>query len=335
MKKIKIVQIGLNKHSHSNHIFAALKDLDDVFEIVGFVLPENEKERLSERYEEIKDYPEFSLDEVMQNPEIEAVIIETDEIYLFKYALIAAKHGKHIHMEKPGGIEHKEYEEIVSIMKQTGKVFHTGYMYRYNPAVKEVIDKAKSGQLGDIISIESNMNCWHCTETRNWLKCLPGGMTFFLGCHLIDIIYQIQGKPKRIISCNKPTGIDNVSSIDFGMVVLEYDKGFSFVKVTDTELGGYNRRQLVISGTKGTIELDPIEIAMPAKEKMFGTISALKKECYSTAWLAKGEEFQYESFGRYNGMMLAFADYVRGVKENPFTCDYELELHKLLLECCK
>ena len=82
---------------------------------------------------------------------------------------------------------------------------------------------------------------------------------FYLGCHLVDLIYSIQGNPKNIIPLNKCSKIDGVESEDFGMVVFEYDNGVSFAKTSAVEMGGFERRQLVVSGTKKTVELKPLE----------------------------------------------------------------------------
>jgi predicted dehydrogenase len=103
------------------------------------------------------------------------------------------------------------------------------------------------------------MNCIHPAQTRQWLDSFKGGMMFFLGCHLIDLIYSIQGSPKRVIPLNKCSGVEGVSSEDFGMAVFEYDNGVSFAKTSAVELGGFERRQLVVSGTNKTVELKPLE----------------------------------------------------------------------------
>ena len=113
MRKVKIVQIGMNTNSHSTHIFGSLKKQQDIFEIVGYVLPENEKTRLPEQVKHLEGFRELTLEEALTDPQIEAVTVETDEIYLSKYALLAAKHGKHIHMEKPGGISLAEFETLI------------------------------------------------------------------------------------------------------------------------------------------------------------------------------------------------------------------------------
>jgi len=328
MGKIKIAQIGINTYSHSNDIFGSICKQSDMFEVVGYVLPENERERIPHRVNYYADYKELALDDVLNDPDIEAVTIETDEIYLTKYALMAAKAGKHIHMEKPGGASLADFEELISIMKKTGKVFHTGYMYRYNPYISDLINKVQNGELGEIISVEAQMNCTHPATTRQWLKNLPGGMMFYLGCHLVDLIFRIQGKPKKIIPFNKCSGIDGVTAKDFGMAVFEYGNGVSFAKTTAVELGGFERRQLVVNGTKATVELKPLEW-------YYGkTIKTSRTTSNSTVWKEAGKKENSDQFDRYRDMMHSFALYVKGEKENPYTLDYELELYKLLLNAC-
>jgi len=329
MRKIKIAQIGLNEYSHSVQIFGSIKKQNEIFDLVGYVLPENEDKRLASKTKALEGYKEMSLDSVLNDPEIEAVTIETDEVYLTKYALMAAKAGKHIHMEKPGGIILSDFEELISVMKRTGKVFHTGYMYRYNPYIIELLKKIECGELGEIISIEAQMNCIHSIAARQWLDSIPGGMMFYLGCHLVDLVLQIKGLPNEIIPYIKSTGVEGVTAEDFCMAVFEYDNGVSFVKTTACEIGGYARRQLVVSGTKGTIELKPFEMGLQD-----GKLYTEKTEYTSNAWGDMGEKTKTEPFDRYDDMMKSFAEMVRGNKVNPYTYDYELKLYKTVLKAC-
>lgn len=173
------------------------------------------------------------------------------------------------------------------------------------------------------------MSGYHSDEIRKWLKNFDGGIMFFLGCHLIDLILQIQGIPERVISLNKSTGLNNIDSTDFGMSVLEYKNGVSFAKTTDIERGGFLRRQLVVTGTKGMVEVKPLEenVEYP------GTITCYK-ETKDTDWNAKAEKQKSEMFGRYDAMLRSFAEMVRGEKENLWSYDYELELYKMVLEAC-
>ena len=56
----------------------------------------------------------MTVEEILEDPDIEAVVVETEEIYLFKYASLAADAGKHIHMEKPGGLSEAEQLKVSS-----------------------------------------------------------------------------------------------------------------------------------------------------------------------------------------------------------------------------
>lgn len=330
MRKIKIAQIGTSSNSHGSNIFGSLKRNSDIFEIAGYHLPENEREKFPERMSAFEGYKEMTLDEILNNPEIEAVTVETEEIYLTQYATLAAKHKKHIHMEKPGGVNLADFENLIQTVKNNKTVFHTGYMYRYNPYIIELKEQIKNGELGDIISVEAQMNCIHPKKVREWLGNFPGGMMFFLGCHLIDLIYSIQGNPKNIIPLNKFSGIEDVTAEDFGMAVFEYENGVSFAKTSAVEIGGFERRQLVVAGTKKTVELKPLEWYFEPGHLVTG------RSIYeSRDWNTPSVKEQSAAVDRYDSMMRSFGKMVLGEKENPWNYDYELELYKTILKCCK
>jgi len=329
MRKIKIAQIGTSGASHGKMIFDSLKKQNDVFDIAGYVLCENEREKFPDAVKSFDGYKELSLNEVLNNPEIEAVAVETEEIYLTKYASLCAKNKKHIHMEKPGGMNLPDFEALIDTVKKNNTIFHTGYMYRYNPCIQQLLRQVKNGELGDVIGIEAQMDCIHPLETRKWLETFKdGGMMFFLGCHLIDLILQFQGIPEKIHSFNKASGIDGLSSKDFCMAVFEYKNGVSFVKTVATELGGYARRQFVINGTKKTVELKPFEMT---EDDMIYTG---KTEYTSEIWADMGTYTKSDLFDRYDNMMSSFAAMVRGEKENPWNYDYELMLYKTIHKIC-
>jgi len=330
MERIRIAQIGMNANSHAVDIFERLKKHTDLFEIVGYVLPENERERLPHRLSCFDGYPEISLEQVLNDPTIPVVTVETDEVYLTKYAQMAADAGKHIHMEKPGGTDQAAFEKLIETVKKKNTVFHTGYMYRYNPYVQELMAQIRNGELGEIISVEAQMNCLHPAQVRQWLQDFPGGMMFFLGCHLIDLIFQIQGKPNRVIPFQKASGIDGVTAKDFTMAVFEYDHGVSFAKTTAVEIGGFARRQLVVNGTKGTVELKPLEWYLPDySAQQTGRVTHTEQ-----SWYQYDEQQWSVPVDRYDAMMEAFAAMVRGEKQNPYTPDYELELYRLVMQAC-
>ena len=310
MKKIKIAQIGTSKNSHGCDIWRTLVKMSDVFDLVGYAFPENEREKFPKQAEAFDGYREMTVEEILNDPEIEAVAVETEEIYLTKYALMVAKAGKHLHMEKPGGTDVTAFRELVATLREKDLVFSLGYMYRFNPKIKEAMQKIESGELGEIYAVEAHMDCIHPAQTRQWLSNFPGGMLFFLGCHLIDLIYRIQGEPLEVIPLSCPTGFDGVTAEDYGMAVFKYKNGVSFAKTSACEKGGYRRRQLVICGEKGTIEIRPLEA--------FGDkgIYTVYRDYFENDWHKDWNKSVSEPFGRYREMIENFALMVRG-KENP------------------
>ena len=168
--------------------------------------------------------------------------------------------------------------------------------------------------------------------TREWFASFKGGMMFYLGCHLIDLVLQIQGKPSEILPLNTRTGLDDVDTEDLGFAVLKYPNAISVIRMGGTEVGGFHRRQLVICGSKETLEIRPLEAVAPGGKYMLyteKTAYAIGTDGHTVKTHAQSQPFQ-----RYAAMLEAFAAMVRGEKENPYTADYELQLYQCILRCC-
>ena len=293
--------------------------------MLGVAEPDPERAYFLKECPTYCDYPAYTAEELLDLPGLDAVTIETDEINLSKYAILAAKRGLHVHMDKPGGTDPEEFRQLVYIAQQNGIVLSLGYMYRYNPAIRELLRQIKAGDLGDIINIEAQMNCHSSPQDRSILYPMPSGQMFFLGCHLVDLILQIQGQPQKIIPLNRATGKDGLSCTDFGMAVFCYPTGISFVKTCASEIGGFDRRQFTVVGTKKTVELKPFEQLVPGGQTTTRTEYTDNGPVTDTTPI----------FHRYHPMLETFARMVAGETENFYTYDYELELYETLLKCCK
>jgi predicted dehydrogenase len=237
---------------------------------------------------------------------------------------------KHLHMEKPGGLSLEDFIQMVNVAEKNGTVFHTGYMYRYNPVILSLLERIDKGELGDIISVEAHMSCVHPDPFHAWQNTFPGcGMMFFLGCHLIDLVYRIKGEPKRIGPYLGSSDLDGNFVPDNTMVVLDYETGPSFVKTSDVERGGFLRRQLVVTGTKETFVVEPLE-------KIFegDLLTTGYRSITDESWSADGERLVSKPYHRYKDMMLGFASFVRGEKKNPYDYEYERNLRRLVQKCC-
>ena len=219
MKKIKIAQIGM-AHDHAGVTFSALSKIDD-FDVVGYcTVPEDESEYASQQQkiksneEYFKNAKRYTVEEILSMPDLDAVVIETFDLNLVKYAKMAAERGLHVQMDKAPGESAKEYEELLSIIKSKNLAFSIGYMYRFNPFIKSVYEKVFSGEIGKVHTVDAEMSCYMNTNKRIWLEQFKGGMMQFLGCHLVDLVVQLMGVPTEIIPYNFSTGANNVDSLD-------------------------------------------------------------------------------------------------------------------------
>ncbi len=336
MKKMKVVQIGIG-HDHATSAFNSILKQDDVFDVVGFAVPEREEEKYAARIAEYRDQrgvPYYSVEELLALPDIEGAVIETEERNLSKYAIMAAERGLHLHLDKPGGFELADFEKLVEICKEKKLALCLGYMYRFNPKVRECIAKIKNGDIGEVFAVEAQMNCIYGAKKRQWLidSEFPGGMMFFLGCHLIDLIYYLMGEPQEVLPLNCATNFQDIPCIDYGMVAYKYPRGISFAKTCSREHGGFQRRQLVICGEKGSFELKPFEVLTDVRDMLYTQMH----EVYETekGGQEPGVDSKSEYFNRFDDMLLHYAQVARGEKENEFDYDYELGLYKLVLRSC-
>ena len=332
MKKIRIAQIGA-AHLHAGAAYNAILKNPEHFELVGLAVPKEEQDEKHPFYKRYKNDITHSVEEILSLPDLDAVAIEVSEKNLSKYALMAAKRGLHLYLDKPGGAIPEEFEELIETVKKNKAVLHMGYMYRYNPAFIELLEKVRRGDIGDVFSIDAQMSCYCDSYYRAWLGEIPGGMMFNLGCHLIDMVLQIQGEPEEIIPLNASSGTDGIHTTDLGLAALRYKNGVSTVKTSAVERGGFVRRQFNVFGTKGTIELRPIERDATGAHDNSQLCTDIY-ETYSTDWVTVPEHHTTKIYDRYSSMMLSFASEVRGENENPYTPDYELLLYRTLMKCC-
>ena len=332
MRKIKIAQIGIG-HDHAPDSFRTLYKRQDIFDIVGWCAVEGEENSvdfMKKRFDFYTKTKQLTLEEIWNTPDLEAVLIETGDWDLTKYARMAAERNLHVRMDKPGGMISGEYEDMLRVMKKTGKVFQVGYMYRYNPKYLELLQMVENGELGRIYSVEAHMDCEHGAEKRAWLGHFGGGMMNFLGSHLVDLIFRLQGIPEEIIPLNTSSGFDGVTANDIGFAVFRYKNGVSFAKTAACEPGGFMRRQLVVCGEKRTVTLLPFERYVEGGQKTDMRVCEKGVE----GWGYDGVRSSSDTYDRYNAMFEDFYRFVTEGRKNPYTLEYEARLHRILLAAC-
>ena len=324
MKRLKVGQIGIG-HNHGEAKMKAVRKFPELFELVGYA---EENERWIEKRGELKGYeglPRMSVEEVIAKSD--AILVESDVWNLTKYAQMCIDAGKHIHMDKPASGTLEEYKYVLDTAKEKNLVVQLGYMYRYNPAVLKCFEHIKNGDLGEIYSINAEMSTFHPESYKKWLTNFGGGIMYILGSHLVDLIVYMMGEPKKITSFLKHTGLDGVDFEDNNLAVLEYDKALARIFVSSVEVNGFGRRQLIVSGSKGTVNICPLERPIT----MTYSDTSIADKTYEDRKIIIPFE-DHTADGRYDEMMQDFYAYIIGTKENPFTYEHDYLVQKVLSE---
>jgi predicted dehydrogenase len=148
---------------------------------------------------------------------------------------------------------------------------------------------------------------------------------YILGSHLVDLIVYIMGEPKKITSFMKHTRLDGIDLEDNNLDVLEYDKALARIFVSSVEVNGFGRRQLMVSGSKGTVNICPLERPI--------TMSYSDTTIADKTYEERKIDIPFEdntASGRYDEMMQDFYAYIMGEKKHPFTYEHDYLVQKVL-----
>ncbi|MBR5506993.1 MAG: Gfo/Idh/MocA family oxidoreductase [Clostridia bacterium] len=325
MKKIKVGQIGIG-HNHGAAKMSGFRKFPELFEVVGYA---EKDERWIDARGDMDGYRglvRMSVDEIIEK--CDAVVIETDVWNLTEIAQKCVDAGKHIHMDKPASGTLGEFKKVLDTAKEKNLVVQMGYMYRYNPAVVKCLEHIKNGDLGEIYSINAEMSTYHSPKYKNWLKNFNGGIMYILGSHLVDLIVYILGKPDKVASFLKHTMLDDVDVEDNNLAVLEYKKALARVYVSSVEVNGWGRRQLMVSGSKGTVNIMPLENTCTMT---YADLDICGNNSYEDV-KTNVDVSDVPKDARYDDMVRDFYSYITGEKENPFTYEHDYLVQEVLSE---
>ena len=150
------------------------------------------------------------------------------------------------------------------------------------------------------------------------------------------IVYSMCGECEDILPLNTSTHNEGVDSDDYGFAVFRYRNGVSFVKACASEVNGFGRRQIVVTGTKGSVVIEPIEqrTGRPQVETYVTAHVTFYDEGIQHRFGNSGTDMTFGPFGRYTEMMEDFAQIVRGERETRFGYEDELAVQRMLLKAC-
>ena len=143
------------------------------------------REHFAERYPNARVTGDF--DELLSDPELEAVVIATPAPTHYELAKRALEAGKHVLVEKPPALNAADAEDLVATAEATGLVLMPGHLLLYHPAVRAVKELIDAGELGEVFCVYSNrQNLGKIRTDENAL--------WSLGVHDLSVILHLLGE---------------------------------------------------------------------------------------------------------------------------------------------
>lgn len=165
-----------------------------------------------------------SYDELLNDPEMEAVYIPLPNDLHCEWSVKALKAKKHVLCEKPLAVSEAQAEEMFRTAEENGVLLMEAFAYLHSPFVQAVKAELDAGTIGDIRYFESAFITGRRPDTDIRLrKETYGGALYDLGCYAISMAMWMLGKEPDTV---RATAQFSEKQIDlFTSALLLYDNG--------------------------------------------------------------------------------------------------------------
>jgi scyllo-inositol 2-dehydrogenase (NADP+) len=235
-----------------------------------------------------------SLDDILHDPEIELVVINTPNETHYDFTVKALEAGKHVIVEKPFTNTVDEAQKLIALAKKKNKIISVFQSRRWDGAFLTLKNIVSSGLLGKIVEYEAHYDRFRNFIAANTWKEEPGpgsGILYNLGSHMLDQVLVLFGKPESV---SAKVGIQRPG----GKVDDFYDLRLTYPNLNVIVKSSYLVREpgpfYIVHGVNGSFikyGLDPQEDALKAHQ-IPGT----------PGWGTEPEKFWGKLNTEFNGM---------------------------------
>jgi len=168
-----------------------------------------------------------SYEELVYNPDIDAVYVPLPPALHFKWAMELLLQGKHVFLEKPFTISLEDTQLLLEEAKRRNLAVHENYMYRYHNQFIKIFSIIKDGIIGELRQIRITFGFPKRGDSDfRYNKALGGGALFDCGGYTVNLATALLGQTARVTDASlvKPLGYE----VDlFGSATLTNDSGLT------------------------------------------------------------------------------------------------------------
>jgi len=200
-------------------------------------------------------------EQLLRDPEIDAVYIPLPNSQHAEWTIRAAEHGKHVLCEKPLALDAIACRRMIAAAKKNDVKLMEAFMYRYTDRTRKVVEILRSGALGELKFLQASFRFLLANPASiKFQPELGGGALYDVGCYPINfaglVVDTMAGaapgtvQPESVsVECVRSGGVDLLFS-----ALLKYPGGF-----TAALHCGFNAHKRVcaeIVGTEGVLEIN-------------------------------------------------------------------------------
>ena len=213
------------------------------------------RQHLAKQFQSPKQYAQY--EDLCNDPDVDAIYIATQNSAHAQCAILAAKYGKHVLVEKPIAITEQECSEMITAAHKSNIHLMEGFMYQFHPQMKYARELIQSGRLGEVKYIESSFGYHADPRSHRVFKsetgggaildvgCYPVSMSRWLAQVILDTEYE---EPVKLKACGHlgVTGVDTHSSL-----ILQFPK--QLLATISTSILVDLPNQTIVCGTEGQL----------------------------------------------------------------------------------
>jgi predicted dehydrogenase len=238
-----------------------------------------------------------SYEELLADPEIEAVYNPLPNELHVPWTLRALAAGKHVLCEKPIALDAKEARALIEARDRSGKLVAEAFMVRCHPQWRRAKELAATGAVGDVRAIQTFFS-YRLLDPENVRNRQPGGGGLFdIGCYAVLSARFIFGaEPTRVAATIEHD--PNFRTDRLAGAILEFPGGRLSTFTVGTQMSAHQR--VTIVGEAGRIEImipfnappdRPTEIAIDTGADLFGGGRRVEQFPVCNQYTLQGEAF--------------------------------------------
>lgn len=195
-----------------------------------------------------------SYDELLTDPDVDAVYNPLPNDLHRPWTLRAAEAGKHVLCEKPLGLDADEAQQMVDGCAAAGVKLAEAFMYRHHVSWQEAVRRVRDGEIGELLAVQSFFSYYNVnpSDIRNQ-SAHGGGGLLDIGCYCIHLSRLLfDAEPEQVLGAvrrHPESGVDVVSS---GLLVFPGGGQATFTCSTRSEPD----QRVHIIGSRGRIEIE-------------------------------------------------------------------------------